>query len=106
MRTSDLGSALLMNPGVFSGSLDHRLEGREWIVDDYSIADIATFGWVNALVEFYAAGDILGLKQLFERAGMARTRAGATGCTAWPRIPANLRPLSPHIIAAEGKTSP
>jgi GST-like protein len=43
------------------GVLDHRLEGREWIVDDYSIADIATFGWVNALVEFYAAGDILGL---------------------------------------------
>ena len=43
------------------GVLDRRLEDREWIVDDYSIADIATFGWVNALVEFYAAGDILGL---------------------------------------------
>lgn len=43
------------------GVLDRRLKGREWLVDDYSIADIATFGWVNALVEFYAAGDILGL---------------------------------------------
>ena len=43
------------------GILDRRLEGRDWIVDDYSIADIATLGWVNALVEFYAAGDILGL---------------------------------------------
>ncbi|KAK0346224.1 hypothetical protein LTR94_007351 [Friedmanniomyces endolithicus] len=43
------------------GVLDRRLESREWIVDDYSIADIATFGWVNALLEFYAAGDILGL---------------------------------------------
>ena len=41
--------------------LDRQLEGREWIVDNYSIADIATLGWVNALVESYAAGDILGL---------------------------------------------
>ncbi len=43
------------------GILDRQLEGRDWIVDDYSIADIATLGWVNALIEFYAAGDILGL---------------------------------------------
>ena len=43
------------------GILDRRLEGRDWIVDDYSIADIATLGWVNALFEFYAAGDVLGL---------------------------------------------
>ena len=41
--------------------LDRQLEGREWIVDNYSIADIATLGWVNALIESYAAGDILGL---------------------------------------------
>ncbi|OTW32364.1 hypothetical protein CAP57_24800, partial [Enterobacter kobei] len=59
------------------GVLDHRLEGREWIVDDYSIADIATFGWVNALVEFYAAGDILGLSsysnvQAWLERGLAR----------------------------------
>ena len=39
-----------MNPGVFWGALDHWLEGCEWIVDDYSIADIATFGCVNAVV--------------------------------------------------------
>ena len=43
------------------GVLDRQLEGRDWIVDEYSIADIATLGWVNALVESYAAGDILGL---------------------------------------------
>ena len=42
-------------------TLDRRLEGRDWIVDNYSIADIATFGWVNALAETYVAGDILGL---------------------------------------------
>src|SRR6185295_7828798 len=28
--------------------LDHRLEGREWLADDYSIADIANWGWVRA----------------------------------------------------------
>lgn len=41
--------------------VDRRLEGRDWIVDDYSIADIATIGWVNALIETYGASDILGL---------------------------------------------
>ena len=40
--------------------LDTRLEGREWIMGEYSIADIATFGWVNALVGFYGAGDLVG----------------------------------------------
>lgn len=43
------------------GILDRQLEGREWIVDEYSIADIATLGWVNALDAFYAAGGTLGL---------------------------------------------
>lgn len=28
------------------GVLDRRLAGREWIADDYSIADIACWGWV------------------------------------------------------------
>ncbi len=59
------------------GVLDRQLEGREWLVDDYSIADIATLGWVNALAEVYAAGDILGLgeysnAQAWLRRGLAR----------------------------------
>lgn len=59
------------------GVLDRQLEGRDWIVDDYSIADIATLGWVNALVESYAAGDILGLStysniQAWLERGLAR----------------------------------
>ena len=41
------------------GVLDRQLDGRSWIVDDYSIADIATLGWVNALVGTYDAGDLL-----------------------------------------------
>src|SRR3546814_6761597 len=33
------------------GVLDGRLAGRAWIMgDDYTIADIATLGWVNNLV--------------------------------------------------------
>jgi GSH-dependent disulfide-bond oxidoreductase len=39
------------------GVLDRQLEGREFLVDEYSIADIATFPWINGLLEFYQAGD-------------------------------------------------
>lgn len=38
------------------GVLDARLDGRRWIMgEDYSIADIATLGWVRNLVTFYEA---------------------------------------------------
>lgn len=39
--------------------LDTRLEGRDWIMDDYSIADIATLGWVRNLIGFYGARDLV-----------------------------------------------
>ena len=43
------------------GVLDQRLEGREWIMgSEFSIADIATFPWVNNLINFYGAGDLVG----------------------------------------------
>ncbi|MEM8937086.1 MAG: glutathione S-transferase N-terminal domain-containing protein [Pseudomonadota bacterium] len=29
------------------GVMDRRLDGREFLVDDYSIADMACFGWAN-----------------------------------------------------------
>ncbi|UGX85295.1 glutathione S-transferase N-terminal domain-containing protein [Phyllobacterium meliloti] len=42
------------------GVLETRLEGRQWIMDDeYTIADIATLGWVRNLVGFYGAGDLV-----------------------------------------------
>jgi len=41
------------------GVLETRLEGRDWIMDEYSIADIATLGWVNNLIGFYGAGEIV-----------------------------------------------
>ena len=41
--------------------LDQRLEGRDWIMGrDYSIADIATFPWVNNLFNFYGAAELVG----------------------------------------------
>ena len=44
------------------GVLETQLEGRDWIVGDYSIADVATLGWVRNLIGFYDAGDIVGFK--------------------------------------------
>ncbi len=43
--------------------LDQRLQGRDWLMGrDYTIADIATFGWVRNLVGFYEAGDLVGIQ--------------------------------------------
>ena len=45
------------------GVLNQRLEGRDWIMGDaYTIADIASFPWVRALVGFYEAGDLVGMR--------------------------------------------
>ena len=41
------------------GVLETRLEGRDWLMDEYSIADIALFGWVRALIGFYGAGELV-----------------------------------------------
>lgn len=42
------------------GVLDGRLDGRDWIMgNDYSIADIATIGWVNNLITFYEARELV-----------------------------------------------
>jgi GST-like protein len=45
------------------GVLDRHLQGREWIMDSYSIADIATFPWVRALTKIYEADELLGFSQ-------------------------------------------
>ncbi|MCW5611326.1 MAG: glutathione S-transferase N-terminal domain-containing protein [Rubrivivax sp.] len=43
------------------GVLDGRLAGRAWIMgDDYTVADIAVFPWVNNLLANYGAGELVG----------------------------------------------
>ena len=45
------------------GVLNQRLADRAWIMgDDYTIADIATLPWVRNLIGFYAAGDLVGIR--------------------------------------------
>ena len=39
--------------------LDARLEGREWVAGEYSIADIAIGPWLRGAIEFYEAGELL-----------------------------------------------
>ena len=43
------------------GVLDKHLQGKAWIMgDDYTVADIASFPWINNLIGFYGAGDLVG----------------------------------------------
>jgi GST-like protein len=45
--------------------LEQRLEGRQWLMgDEYTIADIATFPWINNLLTFYGAGDLVRISEL------------------------------------------
>ena len=44
--------------------LDERLDGRDWIMGEYSIADIVTAGWVRNLVNYYKAGGLVGYSGL------------------------------------------
>jgi len=47
------------------GVLETRLEDRRWIMDDdFTIADIATIGWVRNLIGFYGAGELVDYDEL------------------------------------------
>ncbi|MDX8352760.1 glutathione S-transferase family protein [Cognatiyoonia sp. IB215182] len=43
--------------------VDKQLDGQDWIVGDYSIADMAIAPWINAL-EFYGTKDVVGYHDL------------------------------------------
>ena len=44
--------------------LETRLAGRDWIMDDYTIADVATLGWVRNLITFYEARELVAYDRL------------------------------------------
>jgi GST-like protein len=45
--------------------LERHLAGRAWLLgDEYTIADIATFPWINNLIGFYGAGDLVRISEL------------------------------------------
>ena len=47
------------------GVVETRLQERHWIMgEEYSIADIALFGWMRALIGFYGAGDLVDFDSL------------------------------------------
>ena len=45
------------------GVLDQRLEGRDWVMDDYSVADIAIFPWVRCMRDVYQAAELVGIDE-------------------------------------------
>ena len=46
------------------GVLESRLDGRDWIMGDFSIADVATLGWVRSLIGFFEARDLVSFDSL------------------------------------------
>jgi len=43
--------------------VEQRLAQHAWLVDDFSIADIAVFPWVRTLIGFYGAGDLVEIQR-------------------------------------------
>jgi GST-like protein len=42
--------------------LDRQLDDRAWIMGEtFTIADVATFPWINNLIGFYEAADLVGI---------------------------------------------
>jgi GSH-dependent disulfide-bond oxidoreductase len=47
--------------------VDQRLRDRAWIMgDEYTVADIAAFPWINNLIGFYGAGELVGIDGFVE----------------------------------------
>lgn len=61
--------------------LETRLDGRDYLMgDSYTIADIATLGWVRNLVGFYGAGELV------DYASLSRVPAWLERCLARPAV--------------------
>ena len=46
------------------GVMDRWLAGRQWFMDDYSIADVSMLGWVRNIIGFYEARDLVAFDAL------------------------------------------
>lgn len=44
--------------------LDAQLEGRDWLVGEYTIADIAIAPWLRSMRDGYKAADLVGMNEL------------------------------------------
>ena len=68
------------------GVLEDRLKDRAFIMgDDFTIADIALIGWVNNLVTFYEAGDLV------EYGSLTAVPAWVERCLARPAVERGLK---------------
>jgi GST-like protein len=49
------------------GVLNTQLAGQDWILGgEFTVADIAVFPWVSCLLNFYGAGDLVGIQEFPE----------------------------------------
>jgi len=70
------------------GVLDRHLEHRAWMMgDEYSIADIAIFPWVDNLVGFYGAGELVGFADFPHVQRTVRTFMSRPAVAAGLKIP-------------------
>ncbi|WP_036139163.1 glutathione S-transferase N-terminal domain-containing protein [Luteibacter sp. 9135] len=71
------------------GVLDRQLDGKAWIVgDEYTIADIATLGWVNTLLTFYGARELVGFDDFANVADWLERGMSRPGVERGLKIPA------------------
>ena len=74
--------------------LEQRLTGRDWIMgSDYSIADIAVWPWVNNLIGFYGAAELVGFERFPQLQRVLQTFLARPAVVRGLNIPA--RPPSP-----------
>ena len=87
--------------------LEARLANRTWIMgEDFTVADIGTFPMIRNFINYYGAGELVGIQELAERAARARGVRCATGGCAGGEYPSRrsgchpgrLRPDRHHLI--------
>jgi len=74
------------------GVLNGRLADRTWIVgESFTIADVATFPWINNLIGFYEAGELVGMADFPHVSRALRTFMARSAVIRGMAIPARVR---------------